>query len=592
MHYSSWQIYKKIMKVYLTEQQINDISTFLAEGIEYTPNGDSVNVRVINSPYDKSNQGLDSRVFGNKRNILYGDETSRWNSVNFSTKVEQREAYVNILTSLIDFIKNGRRDEINVDSINLNPVTKKTLLQKLQTLPDDEFITWAEGTLDRLSSEYDVIQGKYNRISNAKEGEIQERYHKGVVPGSDITLIALFDIADFNVSDAMKHAEMRQGPLTDKIFKINKDDREEEKKVFGGKAALKKIPVTYDNGIASSVDSNFSLDASVGPEHLGRKKYRYGDEGYTSVAEFLDKSISYAARVLREENRMPQFIVAAPSSSKYNDFYCQRLSQKLGTAYVKDFFARNIINVVFDRDGMVRSGTFSDDDINKVSETVKKAVMGEIVSALRAPVTNFVQRNGEILSNVRLKKGSRSFLTEKELVTVILSSVYDELEKIVFSPNSVINDNVSRVILNKIVDKKSKYMDINYVKSMINAAIKKYCQEDFTQMLRTVAWGVASYHDKLLENGVPLNFESKAFKITSLDKRFRQFVKNAYVIADKELNRDGELFSRYRGANFVLFDEDMNSGATLRILADAMNDKGIENEQITCLVNAYSPGGY
>jgi hypothetical protein len=371
---------------------------------------------------------------------------------------------------------------------------------------------------------------------------------------------------------------------------INNADREKVTKVFGGAAALKKIPVRYDNNIEPNVASNFSLDNSTGDLHLNRKKYDYSDNSYTSVAQFIDKSISYASSVLRIEDVHPDFIVTAPSSSKYNDLYCTRLSQKTGVEYVPDFFKRNMLNVVFDEDGMRNAG-FSDETINDTAMKVKSAIMSEMAYMLRKPLERFIKDNWQVFSSVRLRKASRSFMTQSDITTVLLEYAYKELERIVESPGSSINDNISRIILNRTINKSSSYVNLDYVTSTLSALISRYCANEFTSAMRNIAWMIAGFHNKLLGEGLPLNFESRSFKIVSFEKRIRPFIKNAYVIADKELNRDGDLFSRYRQASFLLFDEDMNSGATLKILADAMNDKGVMNSQITCLVNAYSAGG-
>ena len=66
----------------------------------------------------------------------------------------------------------------------------------------------------------------------------------------------------------------------------------------------------------------------------------------------MDKSIIYANYVLKVENFRPDFIVAAPSSSKYNEYYCKNLSMKLGVPYIHNFFMRNVLNVKCD-DGYI-----------------------------------------------------------------------------------------------------------------------------------------------------------------------------------------------------------------------------------------------
>ena len=105
---------------------------------------------------------------------------------------------------------------------------------------------------------------------------------------------------------------------------------------------------------------------------------------------------------------------------------------------------------------------------------------------------------------------------------------------------------------------------------------------------------IIAYEDKLMtETGVKLNVASKKFKVTDFDKRERKFLSNVYVVASKNLNKNGELFNRLSNSNFLIFDEDMNSGATLKLSIDALLDKipGHNSDQIKCLVNCYSSGG-
>ena len=69
---------------------------------------------------------------------------------------------------------------------------------------------------------------------------------------------------------------------------------------------------------------------------------------------------------------------------------------------------------------------------------------------------------------------------------------------------------------------------------------------------------------------------------------------NVYIVADTNLNNNGELFKRYQNGKFLIFDEDINSGATLKCAIDALQEKlpNANNQNILCLVNAYSASGY
>ena len=66
------------------------------------------------------------------------------------------------------------------------------------------------------------------------------------------------------------------------------------------------------------------------------------------------------------------------------------------------------------------------------------------------------------------------------------------------------------------------------------------------------------------------------------------FLNNVYVIADEKMLRN---YNKAMNMKFILFDEDMNSGATLRLLIDALKERNVKDNNILCLVNAYSSGG-
>ena len=96
------------------------------------------------------------------------------------------------------------------------------------------------------------------------------------------------------------------------------------------------IDVHYDNNITPNIAQNFSLN-NVRDGHF-KQQYQYQGgkyntseltatdltrelsktKTYSSVNQFIDKSVMYAAHALKKENFIPSFIVAAPSSSKFN----------------------------------------------------------------------------------------------------------------------------------------------------------------------------------------------------------------------------------------------------------------------------------
>jgi orotate phosphoribosyltransferase-like protein len=54
------------------------------------------------------------------------------------------------------------------------------------------------------------------------------------------------------------------------------------------------------------------------------------------------------------------------------------------------------------------------------------------------------------------------------------------------------------------------------------------------------------------------------------------------------------LLSRYKNKNILIFDEDINSGGTLRMAINALSEQTGDpsNKGVMCLCNAYSKAGY
>lgn len=120
----------------------------------------------------------------------------------------------------------------------------------------------------------------------------------------------------------------------------------------------------------------------------------------------------------------------------------------------------------------------------------------------------------------------------------------------------------------------------------------KIGQKVFVQLLQQVDAILQQYSDKFV-TGFNINPNNKKFKIVDIEQRFRRCIHNVYVIADKELNQStNQLLSKYQSANFLIFDDDMNSGATLKLVCNALQDKlDNQDDKIKCLVNGFSLTG-
>ncbi len=400
---------------------------------------------------------------------------------------------------------------------------------------------------------------------------------------------------DFNFSDVTKHGQFRQNGLTDKLLGIkNSNDRSREDKLYGkGRGQLKRIPATYDNGLAPDVANNFSLNAATmapDAEHY-KKQYGLGDENYTSFTQFLDKSIIYAARVLKEVGYKPDVIIAPPSSSKYNKYYCTNLSRKLGIPYIDNFYERNVTEVRCDEEGMRNAG-MTESNIFAFKTKVKSEVAAEISLIVAEPMVKLVNTHPEQFSNVRKGRGVNYDLSA--IRTVLCQMSANALVQNLGVGNT---DYLYKQICFKLANKdfgggtiKNPEIERQINDIVHSRAIMREYQAALSEMHRLIL----AYEDKLMtDTGVKLNVASKKFKVTDFDKRERKFLSNVYVVASKNLNKNGELFNRLSNSNFLIFDEDMNSGATLKLSIDALLDKipGHNSNQIKGLVNCYSSGG-
>jgi hypothetical protein len=144
---------------------------------------------------------------------------------------------------------------------------------------------------------------------------------------------------------------------------------------------------------------------------------------------------------------------------------------------------------------------------------------------------------------------------------------------------------------NKLYQKKYDSTHIfTQIVQLINLKIGK---KVFNEYMKKTLQLVRQYSNTLKENGYALRFDTKRVKVTQFQKQFRPFLHNVYIIADNYMN-NGELMKQYRNAKFLIFDEDINSGATLKLCIDALEEKipDANEKNIMCLVNAYSAKGW
>lgn len=587
----------KILRI--TEEQYRAFingEDIVHEGVDWSKNADgSINMSINQKMDNNSNKGtnsVDTRVFGTKDDILNGKILTKTgkenrNSKSLSQNYNSKQAAIIFYNNVIKYIQNGRQGNIEyVDGLQQRTWdTVNDWFKRGDS--DNRIIDACKKSIARINQEASQTFQTYNRVSQEKNNDKVLRYITGTVPYTNVKYISLFSMTDFNFSDAIKHGTVRQNGNTDKLLGIGKKDRE-----LDSKGNYKELNVTYDGNVKPNVAQNFSLN-NVQQGHYKQQYGLNGDGGYSSVSQFLDKSVNYAAYALKKEGFNPDIIVSAPSSSKFNEYYCTNLSNKLGIPYEKKFLERNMVNVRFDNGkdvSIMRNEGFSEKEILDFSNQVKGIAYKEIAYFISKPISQYVMANEELFTSIPLQKSSRQKTPVDYVINCLTNYAYQSVIQYVQS-----NDTMTKHLLQNFMSNNKRLQtnryDSRYLLRQIQLRLSKRA---FSQVLQQVLSLVQQYSNLLIQSGYRLKFDSKRFKITQISKRYRPYLNNVYIVADKYINQNGQLFSRYKNGKFLIFDEDINSGATLKLAIDAIEEKIPENNQsnILCLVNAYSGNGF
>ncbi len=580
-------------RIYLSEEQFNDFLNKLREDVRFSKNNDgTVNMNIGQSKLDKDNSGgikVDTRVFGTRNDILNGDGSANRNTNSLSRSVMERKAAIYAYKELVDYISNGKRGNVNriFSDKNTPAVTVSTIKKWLNGPKSDEEIKQdALRAISRIEAANAQNEILFNRANNSKDGENIERYAVITIPGTNVKCIALFKMGSFDISDAIKHGGIRAtGKMASEMGLKQRN---------GG-----MIGVTYDGGITPQLDQNFSLNGlddinkkdTVKDHFKNVQQYANGTE-YSSVNQFLDKSIMYAAHTLKKENFIPNFIISVPSSSKMNRYYCINLSNKLGVPYIEDFFKRDIINARFSNniteEDILKDG-FTPLDIEDIKNEIKKYAYKEMIYEIEAPLRKFVDVYINHFSEIPMEKYSRSKLT-KEQVLKILSKYAFKILKDYASSDRPIEKHLARNFCNQAVYEKDE-------KSIVNSIIAKIKTKIgikvFDQVLFEMLGILKKYANQVLSNGYKIHYGSEGGKITKMRKDYRKYIDGSFIIADKNFNKNGELFTRIARGKLLIVDEDINSGGSFALCIKALQEKmpEVNSNNVECLANGYSENG-
>ena len=245
----------------------------------------------------------------------------------------------------------------------------------------------------------------------------------------------------------------------------------------------------------------------------------------------------------------------------------------------------------------MRKNGFSNAQIIKFATKVKNEAFAEISYLISYNIRQLIYNNQSLFSNIPIKKNSRDKFDLDSVVDCAMRYIYtypmNNLEN-----SEVNNNNFSKILIqnfkNKSINVKTSSYDAEHLMDwIINIMKKRNIKSLFDETVIQTRNNIMSFIDKIRTEGYAPRWNTQKFKITHFDKAFRPYLKGVYIIADKECNKNGELFSRYKNAKFLIFDEDINSGTSLKLTIDAIENKmpDINSNNLCCLVNAVSNTG-
>lgn len=595
--------------------------SLISEGVDwsYNPDTNTPNMSINTDTTDKRNRkgrlSADTRIFGKENDILNSDDTYA-GEVSLKDKIEAGNEKVEFIQFVIRSLRSGDKESVieganqriselqskknNTGAsrlISSNIIFYRNIMNLVSGSDDDEnTLRIISRKMQKIQSELSTYQTTAARIQQSDEpSERKTRYTTGTVVGTNVKFISLFSIKDFNFSDALKHGKMRPSQTVDKLM---------------GREVRHKVPVTYDNGKRVNVAQNFSQNNV--PDYHEKNQYRLkgskydtsefgaddlqkelSKDSYTSINQYLDKSVMYAAYALKKENFSPSVIVSVPSSSKFNEYYCTNLSNKLGVEYIPNFFERNVLSVECEegyRDKMIGDG-FTEKEIAQFEDNIRRSVVKELLDYVYTPMKTFVRQNSEILSNMAYGNKGKAGIGNIEKSLMLY--VYGYMRKA-----KGLKSRAFPVALSKLLQMSSGF-DIKMAQNIVGAMLSMLKQKRLMRIFKSSWNETRNRIDKALkimeEKGLKVGSlrGSEKAKITSFDKRFRPYISHFYVIAPQYTNEKGGLLSRFKKGNILIFDEDINSGASLKLTIEAIKDQepSIPDNHLLCLVNAYSTGG-
>lgn len=611
-----------VKRIILTENQFKRI--ILKEGYSLSPVDDhTLNMTFDNNDMsDKANKMADTRLFGTRNDVLNGDASSNGKNTLMQKKLNaQIEMRKN--SEMISILKS--RDINGIDHAKFLNDKDKEKLHSIDFSDDEkvkEEISNIEEKNYKLNTSLSAYSSQINQASNlyqsvnsdatGTEDERISRFFVGEVPNSEdhIKYIALFTVNSFSVNSALKHGYLNANQETlyklrgnvSKADYMNDTGKENINAVFDNKLKGTRAKGDKYSTNQSTIAQLFSQkgfeDSSDGESDHYRQNYGLGDAGpngygnvdnkYTTANEFIDKSIMYSAYALRKVNFQPRIIIAAPSSSSYNKYYCQRLASVINAQFVDNFFKQSLLTTKFDEEGLRNAGmTLTPSQRQKIDTYALLALKRGINVEWSNMINSFNKSKGSSIYTIALSYGLSQTEMQNEISDYFKRNLSQYLKER--------GNNTAEYIATYLIENKSRAGFSRKNKEGLNSFFSnKKNINDFSQTLAEAEQLFEENADKLNNGTMNITLNDNQLKITGIEGRFRQYLKNMYIVATDELKKSGNRsIGYYRNSNTLIFDDDMGSGTTLKLTIDGLKNfkDDLNAENTMCLVNSFSFAG-
>jgi hypothetical protein len=232
--------------------------------------------------------------------------------------------------------------------------------------------------------------------------------------------------------------------------------------------------------------------------------------------------------------------------------------------------------------------------IEKIHSTLDDVAISELASNIAYPMVNFMNEYRSVFEDISKAHYSREKANYERIQNILLTYSYKVISDWLKYSKSDKEPRLKKYLLDRFMNltkgiEKNDIYILNEIKSRIRLKIGL---KIFNGVLSLMFQEVIKVSSMLRERKFKLNF-NKTFKVTKLPKAARVYLNDIYVVADKNFNKNHEIFERFLNSKFLIVDEDLNTGSTLYNLIQALK-KAIPSQSdsnIMCLTNSYSSGG-